>query len=303
MSNEELVLKIQGGIDVADNMLLLWQQNQGLIGRVARLYSRYEDMEDLKQQGYIGLCNAVEGYRREEGTLFSTYAVFWIRQSMRRYIENCGSVLRIPVHARNSVMKYRKGSAAFRMECGREPDIEEIRLIMGGISRKQAEQLKRDSLALDTGSLDMPIGEDSETTFLDTLESHTDMEAEIVEEFYLEQLKAEIWPIVDSLPEEQGEVLHRRFQGGETLNEVGEAIGVNRERVRQIESKAMRNLRSSGYRIQLQSLLPDQLESMAYRSGLNSFRYTWTSSTERTAFQLLEGTKPLEATDRQQAIS
>lgn len=297
MSNEELVTKIQGGIDVTDNMLLLWQQNQGLIGRVAKLYSGYENTEDLKQQGYIGLCNAVEGYRSEEGVLFSTYAVFWIKQSMRRYIENCGSVVRIPVYARDSIMKYQKCSAAFRMECGREPDTEEIRLIMGGISRKQAEQLKRDSLALDTKSLDMPIGEDGDTTFLDTLRSPADMENDIIEEFYQEQLKAEIWPLVDNLPEEQGEVLRRRFQGKETLKEISEAMRINREKVRQIESKAMRNLRSSRHAGHvLRAFLPEELESMAYRSGLNNFRYTWTSSTERTAYQLLE------SADRQQAI-
>lgn len=286
VTNEELVTKIRGGIDVADNMLLLWQQNQGLISKIARIYSGYEEIDDLKQQGYIGLCNAVEGYRIEEGASFSTYAVFWIKQSMRRYIDNSGSIIRLPVHARNSVMKYRERAAAFRLEYGREPNTEEIRLFMDGMTWQQMEQLKRDSLILDAGSLDSPIGEEGENTLLDTLGSDTDMETEIVEEFYLKQLKAEIWPIVDSLPGVQGEVLRRRFQGGETLNEVGEAIGANRERVRQIESKAIRNLRSSSYRVKLRSFLPDQLESMAYRSGLNSFRYTWTSSTERTAFHL-----------------
>lgn len=286
VTNEELVAKIKGGMDVADNMLLLWQQNQGLITRIAKIYSGYEDIEDLRQQGYIGLCNAVEGYRIEDGALFSTYAVFWIKQSMRRYIENSGSIIRFPVHARNCVMKYRERSAAFQLEYGRKPSTDEIRLFMDGMTWQQVEQVKRDSLILDAESLDSPVGEEGENTLLDTIGSHTDMETEIVEEFYLEQLKTQIWPIVDSLPEEQGEVLRRRFQRMETLNEVGEAIGANRERVRQIESKAIRNLRSSGYRNQLQSLLPDQLGSMAYRSGLNSFRYTWTSSTERTAFRL-----------------
>ena len=76
MTNEELVIRIQNHIDEADNMLQLWQQNTGLIATIAKKYSGYEDFDDLMQEGYIGLCNAVTAYNLEEGARFSTYAAF-----------------------------------------------------------------------------------------------------------------------------------------------------------------------------------------------------------------------------------
>ena len=79
MTNEQLVIRIKAGIDVANNMLQLWQQNQGYITSIAKRFQGYEDKEDLMQQGYIGLCNAVDGYNPDEGVLFLTYAGFWIR--------------------------------------------------------------------------------------------------------------------------------------------------------------------------------------------------------------------------------
>ena len=92
---------IQGGIDVSENMLQLWQQNKGFIARLAMKYTDCEDIEDLKQQGYIGLCNAVDGYRETEGTPFINYAAFWIKCSMRRYIAECGCIVRVPEEARH----------------------------------------------------------------------------------------------------------------------------------------------------------------------------------------------------------
>ena len=86
LTNEQLVTLIRAGENEADNMLKLWQQNQGYIGKIAMSYQAYEDIEDLKQQGYIGLCHAVNSYRPDEGVLFMSYAAFWIRQSMQRYI-------------------------------------------------------------------------------------------------------------------------------------------------------------------------------------------------------------------------
>ena len=95
MTNEQLVLRIKAGEAVADNMLALWQQCQRFIFTIAKRYSAYEDMEDLTQQGYIGLCNAVDGYDPDSETPFINYAAFWIRQSMQRYIDECSGLVKI----------------------------------------------------------------------------------------------------------------------------------------------------------------------------------------------------------------
>lgn len=108
VTNEQLVARIQAGLDVPGNMLRLWEQNRGYIALVAKNYQAFEDIEDLKQEGYIGLCRAVDEYKPQEGIAFMTYAGYWIRQQMQRYVENCSSVIRVPSHARAKAHQYEK---------------------------------------------------------------------------------------------------------------------------------------------------------------------------------------------------
>ena len=98
MTNEQLVARIQVGEDTAVNMLQLWEQNQRFIGMIAVKYSGYAEMDDLKQEGYLALCEAVRHYNPDQGVPFINYAAFYIRQGMQRYIENSGNCIRIPVH-------------------------------------------------------------------------------------------------------------------------------------------------------------------------------------------------------------
>ena len=95
-NNEQIVSRIQAGEKEQENMTLLWQQNQNFIAMIARKYSSCAEMEDLEQEGYIGLYEAVKHYDTSSEVPFINYAAFWIRQVMRRYIDNCGRVVRIP---------------------------------------------------------------------------------------------------------------------------------------------------------------------------------------------------------------
>ena len=104
MTNEQLVICIQAGEEVADHMAQLWQQNQGIIGKLAEKYSHLAEEEDLKQEGYFGLWEAARRYNPKEGAKFITYASHWIRQKMVRYIHNNGTV-RIPVHENERLMQ------------------------------------------------------------------------------------------------------------------------------------------------------------------------------------------------------
>ena len=96
MDNEQLVARIQAGEDEAENMMRLWQQNRGFIAKIARQYAGRAEMEDLEQEGYIGLCEAVRHYDPDKGVPFINYAAFWIRQAMRRYADVCGAAVRLP---------------------------------------------------------------------------------------------------------------------------------------------------------------------------------------------------------------
>ena len=114
MTNEQLVIQLKAGIHTAEYMKQLWEQNRGMIGKIACKYKGYEDLEDLKQQGFLGLYDAVEGYNPDQGTSFITYAKFWIQQSIQRYIDDCCGVVRIPVHAKEKISQYKKVANQFQ---------------------------------------------------------------------------------------------------------------------------------------------------------------------------------------------
>ena len=138
MTNEQLVICIQAGEEVADHMAQLWQQNQGIIGKLAEKYSHLAEEEDLKQEGYFGLWEAARRYTPKEGAKIITYASHWIRQKMVRFIHNTGTV-RIPVHENERLMQYNKLCNAFLAKLNKMPAVHEISRNLG-ISIKQARQ-------------------------------------------------------------------------------------------------------------------------------------------------------------------
>lgn len=285
-TNEQLVLLIKDGIDVSDNMLQLWQQNRGFINKIAFAFRGYEDIEDLQQQGYIGLCQAVDGYRPEENVAFINYAAFWIRQSMERYIENCGSVVRIPTHEKQRQRKYKKLIHDFEAHMGRKPTDWEICHCMQ-ISYKVLEEMKNNARMGQIGSLDNYIGEDGDNTVVDMVPGDMDVESLVLDKVEKEELRQVVWSVVDTLPDNQPQVIRSIYQEGKTLKETGKTIGVSKERVRQIREKAIKKLRNTDRRYKLIAFLPEAVGSTAYRhNGAREFKRTWTSSTERAALRL-----------------
>lgn len=288
MTNEQLVTLIKNGIDVPENMLSLWKQNRGFIAKIACKYQGYEDIEDLKQQGYIGLCQAVDGYRTEENIPFINYAAFWIRQSMTRYIEDCGAVVRIPSYEQIRQRKYKKLLHAFEVQIGRKPTDWEVCCCMQ-ISPKVLEEMKNNARMGRIGSLDSSINENDDNTVGDLIQGSADVEGDVLDKVEREELKQVIWPIVDSLPGDQAHVIRSIYQEGKTLKAAGEEIGTSIERTRLIRNNALRELRKPGKREKLIVFLPEDVESVAYRyNGVKSFNRTWTSSTELAALKIYE---------------
>lgn len=287
MTNEQLVTLIKNKMDVADNMLKLWQQNIKFIGKIAGSYRGYEDIEDLKQQGYIGLCNAVEGYRTEEGIPFINYASFWIRQSMMRYIENCGNIVKVPTHERQRQRKYKKLLHDFEVQVGRKPTDWEICHCMQ-ISYSVLEKMRNNAGMGQVGSLDSLINEDGDTTVGDMVPGDTDVEGFVLDKIEREELKQVIWSVVDTLPGKQPQVIRFRYKEGKTLKATGEEIGgISKEYVRTIEKNAFKELRKPSRRNKLIVFLPEAMGSTAYQhNGVGEFGRTWTSSTERAALRL-----------------
>ena len=285
MTNEQLVIHIKAGEDVSGNMAQLWEQTRRFIHTIAARYQGQAEIEDLEQEGYLALCDAVDGYNPAAGFLFLTYARHRIRQRMVRYIQNNGSI-RVPVHEWERVQKYKKLESAFLVQIGRKPSEDEMAYYMN-ITLKQVRSLKEVLRVGQMESLDKCFLDDGESTVGDMIPGQEDVEGAVLDVMDAGELQAVLWSEVDTLPDEQPEVIRARFQRGETLRATGERIGVTIERVRQIESKALRELRKPSHSRKLQPFLPEAIGSRAYSgNGVEAFNRTWTSSTERIAMML-----------------
>lgn len=283
MTNEQLVILINDGENVADNMLQLWQQMKRLIQTISKDYIGYAEIEDLNQEGFIGLCNAVEHYDSDKNTQFSSYAVFWIKTAMRRYIFNCCSSVRLPEYAQDEMQQYRRIKADYVKVYGTEPtDREMIGLL--GVNLKKYESIKRNAYISHVHSMSEPIAGDEEEILLgDSLASDQELEEDVIKKVDTAAMKNELWQTVDNLSGNMGEVLRYRYKDGLTLKESGERIGVTLERVRVIEGKAMRQLKSSTRKNQNLKLYYNQYLAMPIRHvGVREFNRTWTSSVEQT---------------------
>lgn len=126
MTNEQLVKEIRNGYSVTENMRLLYESNLPLIKRYIKKYVAYENMEDLLQEAYFGLWEAVKHYETFENALFMSYASFWIKQAAQRYIENCGPTGRIPAHRNQMIIRYKKTIQGLKHEFSRIPTDKEI---------------------------------------------------------------------------------------------------------------------------------------------------------------------------------
>lgn len=286
MTNEELVKQIKNGIDVADNMLKLYEQNKPFIYSIAMHYRGKAELEDLEQECFIALYDAVNGFKQEYGYKFLTYAEKCLKQRMMRYVQSNG-MIRIPEHESLKLLEYKKLVNAFNVRFGREPTLREIELNID-ISINSVTALLKAYRMARIESIDSNLSEDGEgTTIGDMIANDMDIEADVLEDVQREQLKAVLWPLVDALPGNQGQVLRQRFQENRTLKETGESMGVTIERVRQLEAKALRSLGHSRKTKILKEFCDGDVYSMGIAgTGASRFNSTWTSATERAALMI-----------------
>lgn len=283
-----MVLKVQTGEAVEDSLAQLYDQNMGLINRIITRYKGLEDPEDLRQEAFFGIVKAAEMWSPDGGGTFATYCFYWVQQALYKYLSEAGSGPRVPVNRRGQVMKYNRVISDHRKLFGRDPTAKEAAAALG-VSPDQLEGIKKSAEVLNLRSLDDPVGED--LTRGELITDPRDPFEEVLEEVQREELRSVLWPLVEELPERESHVLRGRYKEGRELRAIGDDLGISAERVRQIENEALKKMRRSKVRRQLEPYVEEIADRSMSFSSLGSFRRTQTSGPEWAVMKLEKGAR------------
>ena len=291
MTNEQLAVRIRAGENVGDNMAILYDQVKDFIHAMAYKYHGQGELEDLEQEGFLALYDAIDHYEADQGVKFLTYASHWIRQRMQKYIQNTGSPLRLSAGRQEAIRKYRKFCTEFQAEQGCKPTEAELCRSLW-LTLEQLREIQYDACMTAVKSLDAPIkgaeGEE-DTTLGELAASATDPCEEVLDRLEQEALCSVLWQCVDSLPGKQPDVIRSRYKDNMTMKQCGQFCGISEAEVRKQQLKALRSLRSGENAKKLRPFLPEDAwiySGALIGNGVERFNHTWTSSTERVALEL-----------------
>lgn len=288
-TNEELVSLIQRATDPDDRrgyLTMLYKQNYPFMLQICKKYIGYEEIEDLMQEAFFGLCIAAERYEPTADSSFINFASYWIRAAVRRYLDNCSSIVRLPVNLKNQIIKYQTVLKEYRLKYGKDPLDEELCILLR-MDKSQLQKIKAGEKMIQTASLDSVISsEDDSFTLGDTISDPSDDYEEISNLMDAEILRKTLWSEVKKLNDDQAEIIQDRFKYDMTLKEIAEKKNLSPEGVKYILARAYNRLRRSE---RIKAYADDYYMSQAYHgTGQRVFRQSGTSSTEKVAIDNYE---------------
>jgi len=279
MSNEELVKQIQNGINVTENMKELYCRNLSIIRQFIKPFSYYEEMEDLEQESYFGLLDAVNKYDEEKGVKFMTYARYWILQGVQRHINTAAYCIRLPDYQRDKVRAFNRYMQDYEKEHAQKPDNPQISKDLG-YSIEQIEEMKRLSMTMKSLDEDIKDNEDgSAISFGSTMpDKLCNVEDEVLEREYTRQLRRDVRCAVDDcLVGQEREAIKEIYFNGKSLRQAGKKMGVSYQWVNERKKSALKKLKVKSKKLLYQYI---EIEPEMYRGTFSKFRQTNTSSVE-----------------------
>ena len=297
MTNEKLIEHIRAGDNAAVEQLYL--QNTGIIWKLARATAcKHADtenqrkylQEELQQEAYFGLLEAVNRWDSEQGASFIGYAVFWIRQAMTRYCYSVKGPARIPEARQAQIRRY----AQIMSDSGGsvKPSDSEVCRMME-IDMDTLKEIKAACALMKPVSMEQDVKGDTEGIMLaDTIADGRDRYEETMDRINREELTGVIWPMVDSLPARQALVIRQQYQVGLSVSEIGKRFGIPRKEVKADRQRALVALSHYRNKAKLKPYYDEFRYVRGLKGSLQNWKRTRTSSTERVAIEILEPRHP-----------
>lgn len=283
MTNEQLVLRIKNGDDVADNMLALWEQVKNYVYKIALRYNNiyHAEIEDLMQEGYIAISEAVEHFEVGNGSGFINYATWWLKCRFNRYL-NIGLV-KIPEHIMEKYNKYRGFISDYQTKYSCMPSDSQISEFLQ-CNDKTLDLVKKIENMRKLASINSKVqGEDGEIEIAELLPSDVNIEDETIDKMINNEVSKILIEVVNTLPDEQLQFAEHKYYQDKPKSEIMAELKLNHQQYNSLMTRVRNSLRRTRRKRDIEQLIPERFQSGIYVRGTE-----WNSTTERIAIKLYE---------------